>query len=245
MFVSLYACVYDGDDDDDDGDGGGGSPHQPQHVHRHIPTYPTAPDTAGLARLDSRRPEARPFFAALFRHMQMVGARGLYQTAFEVGRFLLSLDPTCVETDGCWRWLCGCCVGLAWRDGRRTDLFSLSHPHTTPPQCHHPDRPQGRPHGRAAVSGLLRPPRGEGRAAPPPPGLGCESIHCVGCRLFVCLLAFGFCCLDWAGGFDFDFVDALIGWIAQIGSLDGLLHSSVPDPTFRSHHTTHTHACTQ
>jgi hypothetical protein len=29
---------------------------------------------AGLARLDSRRPENRPFFTALFRHVQMVGA---------------------------------------------------------------------------------------------------------------------------------------------------------------------------
>ncbi len=27
-----------------------------------------------------------------------VGARGLYQTAFEVGKLLLSLDPTCVHT---------------------------------------------------------------------------------------------------------------------------------------------------
>ncbi len=28
---------------------------------------------AGLARLDSRRAENRPFFTALFRHVQMVG----------------------------------------------------------------------------------------------------------------------------------------------------------------------------
>lgn len=44
-------------------------------------------------RMDFRQPENRPFFSALFRHIQMCGGRGLYQTAFEVGKFLLSLDP--------------------------------------------------------------------------------------------------------------------------------------------------------
>lgn len=57
-------------------------------------TNPAHDTTAGLARLDSRHPPTRPFFTALFRHVQMVGARGLYRTAWEVGKFLLSLDPT-------------------------------------------------------------------------------------------------------------------------------------------------------
>lgn len=55
---------------------------------------PTHAQPPGLARLDSRRKENRPFFAALFRHVQMVGAQGLHQTALEAGKFLLSLDPT-------------------------------------------------------------------------------------------------------------------------------------------------------
>ncbi len=44
-------------------------------------------------RMDVRRPENRPFFMAMFRHVQMLGGRGLYQTAFEVAKFLLALDP--------------------------------------------------------------------------------------------------------------------------------------------------------
>jgi len=37
--------------------------------------------------------ENRIFFSALFRHMQMTGMMGCPRTAFEVGKFLLSLDP--------------------------------------------------------------------------------------------------------------------------------------------------------
>jgi len=44
-------------------------------------------------RMDVRRLENRLFFMALYRHVQMLGGRGLYQTAFEVGKFILALDP--------------------------------------------------------------------------------------------------------------------------------------------------------
>ena len=39
-------------------------------------------------------PENAPFFSALFRHMQMCSMLGCPSVAAEVGKLLLSLDPT-------------------------------------------------------------------------------------------------------------------------------------------------------
>lgn len=51
------------------------------------------PWEGGHCRVNSTTPANRTYFVALFRHIQMVGARGFYKTAFEVAKLLLSLDP--------------------------------------------------------------------------------------------------------------------------------------------------------
>lgn len=71
-------------------------------------------------RMDVRRPENRPFFMALFRHVQMLGGRGLYQTAFEVAKFLLALDP---RGDPTGIWLC--LDFYALRAGKREQLLAM------------------------------------------------------------------------------------------------------------------------
>lgn len=71
-------------------------------------------------RMDVRRPENRPFFMALFRHVQMLGGRGLYQTAFEVAKFLLALDP---RGDPTGIWLC--LDYYALRAGKRQQLLAM------------------------------------------------------------------------------------------------------------------------
>ncbi|CAN0043746.1 unnamed protein product, partial [Discosporangium mesarthrocarpum] len=47
----------------------------------------------GTCRLVASCPQNKPYFAALFRHMQMSGMLGCPRTALEIGRLLLSLDP--------------------------------------------------------------------------------------------------------------------------------------------------------
>ncbi|KAI9466649.1 transcriptional repressor TCF25-domain-containing protein, partial [Lactarius psammicola] len=49
--------------------------------------------TNGLNRLDFDRVENRPFYLALHRHVIDLQRRGIYRTAFEFARLLLSLDP--------------------------------------------------------------------------------------------------------------------------------------------------------
>ncbi|KAI9448396.1 DUF654-domain-containing protein [Lactarius indigo] len=49
--------------------------------------------TNGLNRLDFDRVENRPFYLALHRHIIDLQRRGIYRTAFEFARLLLSLDP--------------------------------------------------------------------------------------------------------------------------------------------------------
>ncbi|KAI0269358.1 transcriptional repressor TCF25-domain-containing protein [Gloeopeniophorella convolvens] len=49
--------------------------------------------TNGLNRLDFDRVENRPFFLALHRQVIDLQRRGIYRTAFEYARLLLSLDP--------------------------------------------------------------------------------------------------------------------------------------------------------
>ncbi|KAI0002896.1 transcriptional repressor TCF25-domain-containing protein [Russula compacta] len=49
--------------------------------------------TNGLNRLDFDRVENRPFFLALHRQVIDLQRRGIYRTAFEFARLLLSLDP--------------------------------------------------------------------------------------------------------------------------------------------------------
>jgi len=71
-------------------------------------------------RMDVRRPENRPFFMALFRHVQMLGGRGLYQTSFEVAKFLLALDPMGDPT-GIWL----CLDFYALRAGKREQLLAM------------------------------------------------------------------------------------------------------------------------
>jgi Transcriptional repressor TCF25 len=44
--------------------------------------------------MDPTTPENAPFFSALFRHMQMCSMLGCPSVAAEVGKLLLSLDPT-------------------------------------------------------------------------------------------------------------------------------------------------------
>lgn len=44
--------------------------------------------------MDPATPENAPFFSALFRHMQMCSMLGCPSVAAEVGKLLLSLDPT-------------------------------------------------------------------------------------------------------------------------------------------------------
>jgi len=70
--------------------------------------------------MDVRKPENRPFFMALFRHVQMLGGRGLYQTAFEVAKFLLALDP---RGDPTGIWLC--LDFYALRAGKRQQLLAM------------------------------------------------------------------------------------------------------------------------
>ena len=71
-------------------------------------------------RMDVRTPGNRPFFMALFRHVQMLGGRGLYQTAFEVAKFLLALDP---RGDPTGIWLC--LDFYALRAGKRQQLLAM------------------------------------------------------------------------------------------------------------------------
>lgn len=72
-------------------------------------------------RMDFRRPENRPFFSALFRHIQMLGGRGLYQTAFEVSKFLLSLDPRGDPTG-----ILLCLDFYAIRAGKKEQLLAMA-----------------------------------------------------------------------------------------------------------------------
>jgi tetratricopeptide (TPR) repeat protein len=50
--------------------------------------------TLGTCHLSYFRAENRSFYIALFRHIQYVSRKGCWRTAFELNRFLLSLDPS-------------------------------------------------------------------------------------------------------------------------------------------------------
>ncbi|KAI8336928.1 transcriptional repressor TCF25-domain-containing protein [Blakeslea trispora] len=47
----------------------------------------------GQSRLAYQRSENRPFFLAIFRHIQFLTRRGCWKTAFEFNKLLFSLDP--------------------------------------------------------------------------------------------------------------------------------------------------------
>lgn len=48
----------------------------------------------GAVRLSFMEVENRSFFLAIHRHIQFLGRRGCWRTAFEFNKLLLSLDPT-------------------------------------------------------------------------------------------------------------------------------------------------------
>ncbi|KAG0050167.1 Transcription factor 25 [Gryganskiella cystojenkinii] len=50
--------------------------------------------TSGSVRLSFMEVENRSFFLAIHRHIQFLGRRGCWRTAFEFNKLLLSLDPT-------------------------------------------------------------------------------------------------------------------------------------------------------
>ena len=107
------------------------------------------PQEGGRCRLDARRPENRAYLTALFRHMQMAGARGLYATAHEVARLLLSLDPLYVRpTSHHVRLRTHACTHSLWSNGGDAPSFAS---YGCGGQLQ-----QGRSDGCAAGRGLLR-----------------------------------------------------------------------------------------
>ncbi|KAI8997029.1 transcriptional repressor TCF25-domain-containing protein [Pilobolus umbonatus] len=55
--------------------------------------HPTFQFNSGSVRLSYQHSENRPFFLAVFRHIQFLARRGCWKTAFEFNKLLLSLDP--------------------------------------------------------------------------------------------------------------------------------------------------------